>query len=295
MPSVHAQIVQARLLADSTHFVIGDPLHLRVVVNTPLGTDVQFPSLDSVLVKNNIELLGQDAATVNPRDQKEAHVLHFRVTAWDEDEYEIPSFPIEYQINQQRQYTYTQALTLFAIYPPQVTGDSTYVAPIKPLLVEEATFWDYLRRGVNWWLVGGILGALIIASAIYLFLRYRKKQVLQKAQNPADIARRRLKELAEKKYIEKKQYKAYHSAISFIIRDYLQHRFALPARPIPHKEWLDKVKPHQVPSDLQSTLSEVLETADLVKFAKATPLQSANTLAFSFTEQLIQRTEDAAQ
>jgi hypothetical protein len=147
-----------------------------------------------------------------------------------------------------------------------------------------------------------ILGVLIIIFAVllilgfggwFLYKRYSKKGPAIPAEKilPAHvIAFRELDRLKEEKLWQNGNIKAYYSRLSDIAREYLERRFGFPAMEYVTNETIlafKKSMPHE--EMLTEMLQGILETSDLVKFAKATPLpvenQGSIDNAYLFVEQ----------
>ena len=93
--------------------------------------------------------------------------------------------------------------------------------------------------------------------------------------------------MLDAKLIEDKRFADYHGGISSIVRAYLHNRFGLKTLESTTPEVLRIVNSEHLPDHLQKEMKEVLETADLVKFAKASPLDSANQFAIDFIKKMI--------
>lgn len=88
---------------------------------------------------------------------------------------------------------------------------------------------------------------------------------------PAEIARERLAALRASGLLALGQYKNYYSDLTEITRRYLEGRFALEAMDRTTSELMRILKAKQFPRQDMSLLREILERADLAKFAKARP------------------------
>ena len=82
----------------------------------------------------------------------------------------------------------------------------------------------------------------------------------------------------------------FHSQISFIIRSFLKSHYNINALELPTQDILTILAQTDFPNFMQKDLAEVLETADLVKFAKASPLPAAQSFAANFVKRLINNT-----
>ena len=155
------------------------------------------------------------------------------------------------------------------VYLPQelqkLLQDSITVAPIKPIIDEPLQFEDFRLLLIS-------LGILLLAVALVYITRKRKKaQSIEEKEEivlPAhEIAFEKLSELRSKELWQKGKIKAYQSELTFIIREYLENRYEINALELTTDEILRKI-----PSDIDDQkLRNILQIADMVKFAKANP------------------------
>lgn len=163
----------------------------------------------------------------------------------------------------------TQAARVMVILPPEIQKamqDSIGIAPIKPIIEESMTLEDYKYFFI-------VLG-LILASFIgYYFLVVKKKRN-QIEPIPVEIyipphvtALEKLSQLKDKQLWQQGKIKEYQSELTFIIREYLEKRYHFSALEMTTGEIL-KAVPEEVN---RLELKNILQIADLVKFAKASP------------------------
>ena len=131
------------------------------------------------------------------------------------------------------------------------------------------------------------MGILIIFGVIY-YLRKRKKaepvfQILTKPRLlPHEIALAEFEKLRMRKLWQEGRIKEYHSEITDILRKYFESRFGIMALEMTSMEILDAVRSQNaMTSDTTGRLSDILTTADLVKFAKMRPLPTENDLCLN--------------
>ena len=70
--------------------------------------------------------------------------------------------------------------------------------------------------------------------------------------------------------------KEYHSSITEIVRRYFEARFEMPAMELPTSDALDLLRQKTDSEPIIDTTHNFLTNADMVKFAKFTPLNSVN-------------------
>ena len=148
------------------------------------------------------------------------------------------------------------------------------------------------------YIVGGIVLLLLIIAAIYFFRRSKKKKPIvverPKPKEPAHIwARKELKILEEEKRWQHDEIKIYYSRLSDILRLYLEYRYNWFALESTTEEIIDNISSYSISEEAKGKLMMILEQADLVKFAKMTPLPDINIKAMENGFRFIDLTEQA--
>lgn len=91
--------------------------------------------------------------------------------------------------------------------------------------------------------------------------------------------------------MEREEWAEFHTGISWIIRSYLRLRFRVRALEATTNQLLDRLNYEHLEQSLLLELREVLETADLVKYAKASPLAAANDFSLKFIHKMLEYVE----
>jgi len=172
------------------------------------------------------------------------------------------------------QYPYSGVSQIF-VSPPfdlaELESDSIDIADIKPIIIEEKNITDYYHWFI---LAAGILGIALIWFLITR-LKNNDRGIEQKeiaVIQPAHvIALDRLHDLKEAELWQKGQIKEYQSKLTFAIREYLENRYDIQALESTTDEIAKELRTHNFQSEDEIALKEILQVADLVKFAKATP------------------------
>jgi hypothetical protein len=122
------------------------------------------------------------------------------------------------------------------------------------------------------WVFAGLVVAAIIAAGIYFWLRRKKKNLPVLPSVPAippwEKALNALQKAGEEKLWTTGKEKAYHTAVSDTLRTYIEEQFQLPALESTTGDILRMCARHPVISEQESVLRQILQAADLVKFAK---------------------------
>ena len=173
----------------------------------------------------------------------------------------------------------------------QVLLDTTLVSspdirPVKDIVREGVKWYDYL---IYLWI---LLGVALIAALIYAWKVWRKRhdkpvEVIQAIRSPEEVAYEKLRKLRDAEMWQAGQIKAYQSELTFILREYLQKKFAFPALEQPSSDIVRQLSQITKDHDWIAQVRQILEIADLVKFAKGDPGPSFHEEALERTTKLI--------
>jgi hypothetical protein len=195
---------------------------------------------------------------------------HFLITAFDSGFYAIPPVLFAYKMPGDTSIFHIETdPILLSVYTVDV--DTTMaIKPIKAPLKVPITFMEILPYLIIYVLLG------ILIPGWYYF-RKRKKTpegiIIRKPKVPPHItALESLKRLKREKLWQSGKIKEYHSLLTEIVRIYIEDRFHIPAIEMTTPEILDGISKLSLRDELVIELSNILELADLVKFAKAQPL-----------------------
>ncbi len=257
--SIQAQVsFQCRV--DSNKMLIGDQRQLLLQVQTS-----QQMVIDSIDFSSWNELGVELIQRPNwPRSISGTMIDELTIGVFDTGYIKLPPLPLHYQAQGLTDTVHSNDLVLEVA---GITVDSTGLAPIKPILKEPLSL-----RDVWPYLVALLVGSLIIG---WVFLRKKKSlpepEVIPIKEPPHEIALRRLNLLDQKKLWQQGKIKEYQSELTYIIRSYLEDRYGIPALESTTTEILDAFQKQNLAERLRRDLEEILNIADLIKFAKARP------------------------
>lgn len=164
---------------------------------------------------------------------------------------------------------------LFVLPPKGVApADTTQILmPIKPILSEGKTWEDFV------WLGYLLAFLLTLALVFYMIVRGRRKtEFIEEEEEiiirPAHIVSlEKLESLKTKELWQQGKIKEYQSELTYIIREYLENRFGVQALESTTDEIVKDLKGGEFNPQHEESLKEILQIADLVKFAKAKPTE----------------------
>ena len=247
---------------DTTFIRIGEQIHLKISVNET--ANVVFPKLqlDSLGKVEVVEAMPTD--TLKDRLEK-----RYLLTSFDSGVYVIPQQTV--LVNNVKFLTDSLMVNVATV---KVDTTKQKMFPIKAIQREPKTFDDF--KYLFWWLIPIFI---IIAIILHFVLRKKiKKEVPKVVVAPIQEALLRLKELDEKHLLEQNKIKIYYSELTDIVRTYIEKDINIPALESTTNELIETIQDFNESSKLGISketikqLKEVLQSADLVKFAKSAPI-----------------------
>lgn len=266
-PELQAQTVSAAL--STNEILIGDQIKMELDFSYPNGMNLELVDLSVLEKTEGIEVL--KVYPVDTVPSNEGNLLHqtLILTSFDSGQYLLPQIPVRFLKGEQRQTLNTNSLLLI-VKPYPVSQDTVQLQPIKPIVAEPKTIEDYLSI-----LIG--VGAVVLLGFLGYFF-YRRKQNKEAPEPvvvkrpPFEVAMEKIESLRAEKLWQQNQIKAYQSELTFILREYLEERFHLKALESTSDEIIeDLTRLDEIGEDWRTELTKILQTADLVKFAKAIP------------------------
>jgi hypothetical protein len=256
-----AQEVSASV--DTTTIKIGEQITYKLAVETNREDLVVFPEGQSFSPLEMIEALAIDTSEISDRYRL---TREYALTQFDSGSYTIPRQRV--LINDREFRTDS-----FQVVVNDVVVDTTKqkMFPIKPAVEVPPAF------GVPAWL-WWLLGLALLAGVIYLLYRSRKKRKeAAKQLPPYERALFELKQLDDSRLLEQREIKEYYSQLSAAVRRYLDGEVYDHALESTTNELITYLEAERDKGKLKlenttiSRLKEILERADLAKFANSKP------------------------
>lgn len=188
---------------------------------------------------------------------------------------------------------YSEVTTLKVLEPdmPQLMRDSLIINPMEGTVSIPARWYDY----IPWWWYWVIIGGAALALIVVIIILYKKNGPgllpHRKVVPPYDLAVNRLQKLRARKLAENGQDKEYYTELTDILREYLQGRFGISAREMTSRQIIEAVVENAETSPYGEEFTQLLETADFVKFAKVRALPDENTRSFSTVQNFVEKTK----
>ncbi len=256
-------------LLDTNSILIGEQVNFTI--SNSITETNSWPTYTKLLIEG-IEIIKEGKIdTINDIISQ-----NFIITSWDSGSYYIPE--ISFSENSKTEGLLLNVQSVF------LEDDEKLKDIKKPL-----------QAPINWspWLFGILIAALVI----YLFREhlFKIKEKIKKREPkiiiPADIiALEQLTAIENAKIWQAGRIKEYHSKISEIIRRYTENRFDFIALELATDEIISQLK-HKVDNQQLSSITILLQRADLAKFAKSKPTGDENQESMQLAKDFIHETK----
>ncbi len=274
---------------DSTTIKIGEQINFEINVEADTTALVTFPEGQTFAP---LEVF--DFSEIDTFKNKDRYTLikKYALTQFDSGNYRLPRQQV--LINQKAFFTDSLDIRV-----NDVVVDTTKqkMFDIKDIVVVDKSYGGWLKY------LYGILGLLAIAGGLLYWFVFRKKPLTDEEKvallPPFDRAMLELKKLEESRYLIQSEYKQYYSELTDIVRSYLEEDVNISALESTTEELIDKLEMLKDGGNLEidketiRQFKSVLQTADLVKFAKSKPETKVAEIDRQLIEQIVIRTKEA--
>ena len=250
--------------SDTTNIRIGEQFLFQILVKDT--ANVIFPekleNLTSLEIVENIKI----------DTFKNSLIKKYLMTGFDSGAFYIPSQQI---FIKNRAFITDSILINVATIAIDTTKQKMF--PIKAIQNEPLVYDDF-KPYIIW-----LLLALLLIGAVIYYLVTRKKPTITEEEGiavlaPFEEAIEKLQELDNKLLWQNNEIKKYYSELTEIVRAYIEKELKIPALEITTHELVailsdfNKAKTIDASKETIKKLNALLQEADLVKFAKSTPL-----------------------
>lgn len=257
------------------------------------GTVFGFPQIKDTLMTNIriVENWRMDTLKVKKQKKSQPSLLNLRggitVTSFDEGIYFLPPLAV--------QRVSRDGVIDTLVFDPQKLE-------IKTMPVDTATFTPHDIKGqmtypvtfkeVAPWVAGGLVLAGFVALAVWLIVRYRRRNDPEYIHKdpPHIVALRKLDKFrGNAMWVPEKQ-KAFYSGITDALREYISERYGISAMEMTTAEIFEDMKVTDAPKELLDELKDLFERADFVKFAKFVASDEDNAAALPMAVRFVTST-----
>lgn len=269
------QLIRVESLVSRDSLLIGEQIDYILRIDADRELEFILPAIQDTL-SSTLEVISRfpaDTAVVEGRTVVEQR---FTITGFEAGSQIVPSQEVLYRRGGSLDTARSMPLIINLYDPPVDT--TQLIKPIKPPINTPLSFREVLP-----WAAAGLGGLFLVGAAWWFIRRYlrRKKDpegFSSKPMEPAHvIAFRELDRLKKEKLWDRGEVKQYYTRLTEITRHYIEQQYAIPAMESTTEEILHAFSQAN-PDDslLDEILKELLELADLVKFAREDPLPVDN-------------------
>ncbi len=289
--SVSAQEVKVKANLDTSSILIGQQVDLKLSVSIASGKKIVWPLIgDSIAA--GVEVVSKSKIdTVFSTDKKMLDLIQrVRITSFDSGIHVLPFIPFYNSESRDSSSIIAQTESLMLnVQTIQVDTTRAFKDSKGPLGIP-ITFREMLP-----WILGGLGVIAIISFIVYYFIRKKKDKPLlmfsAKPELPPHVAALEdLEKLRMAKLWQSGRVKEYHTALTDIIRIYIERKYQIMAMEMTSDEILSSLKYNKVPNEARSALSDIFVLSDLVKFAKANPLPDEHDISLKKSVEFVKLT-----
>ena len=297
--SALAQGYSAKAKLDSAQILIGDHLNVRLEVTAPTEKPIFIPELnDKILKETNapFDWIANSAFDTIVNNDYYTIKQTITITAFDSGSYVFPAIPVfdgDSQLVAQTNPLFFEVFTI-AVDTTAAIKDIKSMAKM-PFTFHE--FWMYVKE----YALFIVVGLLIIGLIVYAVWRYIKKKRAQKPPpilkpkpkiKPHITALKELEILRKKKLCEQGRAKEYYTELTDIVRKYIDAQWEIGAMEMVTTEILVALKVPEIHAEVLKILEQAFTVADLVKFAKYSPIPTEHDKAFKECREFVERTAE---
>ncbi len=197
------------------------------------------------------------------------------VTSFDEGHYELLPLSVARASGADRIDTLVFASRTLDIFTVPVDTTTYQIHDIKGQIRYPLKFSEVLPY------IGGIILLAVLIFLIWKAVASRRGKGEDAARQdpPYLVALRKLEHYRGDKYWTPEKQKIYYSGITDTLREYIDARYGIDAMEMTTAEIFKDLKSSGVPADLYEEMKTLFETADFVKFAKASASDEENAAA----------------
>lgn len=287
--------VSATLKPDSV--LIGDRFTMEVIVRKDMMQLVGFPSFTKGELVPGIEVTEESPLdTLQTDGRMQTLRKTFTMTSFTAGIYDLERFPVLYGDKNITDTLFSGGKMRITVGEPEL--DTTEKSDIKEIKTPEET--PLLASEISGYVIMTLLLGCILAAAIYTIrkavLKHRRKDngetIVEAAIPPHVRAIHDLEKLHSQKLWQSGKHKQYYTRLTDIIRYYLLGRFGLNAMEMTSEEIINELRDLPLSDTQHSGLSEILRTADLVKFAKFNPDDECNDKTYYAAYYFVENTKE---
>lgn len=281
--------VTAKFVPDSV--MIGDHFYLEVEVEKDIMQLVEFPTFEKGVIAEKMEILLEGGVDTISNDGRRVTLgKKYLLTCFDAGMYRSGRYPLLFAGKNITDTVWSaDSLRLF-VGTFQIDTLTQTIYDSKPTLKV-----PLLLGEVHGYIIAVWLLIVAILAAIYFIRKYIRGKgvagIIPESEPPHVKAIRELEKLHSQKLWQSGKTKQYYTSITDILREYLEQRYSIPAMESTSQEIMSAMEEIGLDNDNRQRLSEILLTADYVKFAKHIPGEERNEASYNSAYYFVEETK----
>ena len=279
-----AQEISVTASTDTTDYMIGDQIQYSLFIKMNKDVYIINPFFRDSL--KNIDVLEISDPVAEENEDGKSVKYNYVLSRFDSAQVTIPPIKIEYRTKADSalKFVLSNAVT-FNVHRMNVAMEEE-IKDIKPPI----RLFDYL------FIIYILIVIIVLVIGYFIYRKYFKNKPQTEIKPIAEkiplhqLTLRKLEQLDKEELWQKGFVKDYHSKITDIIREYFEKQFGLPALERTTTESLKLLSKHPQGIKVLDISSQFLSNADLVKFAKFTPLENVNREMMTQAKDIVKKT-----
>ena len=258
---------------DSLQLLIGEQAKVELEVSLNANQKLQLPLFSDTLVKGVeiLEIAKPDTQMLNA-GKRMLVKQEYTITSFDSALYYLP--PFEVLVDDMPYRSKALALKVYSV-PVDTLNPDQFFGPKS--IREVSIIWEDIST--IFWLT--LLMVALGGLGYYLYKRFKdNKPIIRKVKvepklPPHTLALQEIERIKGDKSLRIADPKTYYTELTDVLRTYMAERFGFNAMEMTSGEIIDKLLETNDKDSIRE-LKYLFETADLVKFAKHSPLMNEN-------------------
>lgn len=276
---------------DRDSVAIGDRVTLSVTVDKDVMQVVAFPEVDTEKAQGIIEVV--ESAPVDTVEQNGRRIRlakRYTLTSFDAGNYRVGGYPVLYIDKNIVDTLYSADTLVLRVATFEIDTATMTIHDIRPVKHIPVKFGEWAG-----WAALGVLGLVVLAALIWVIVRLISKKPVfgreKPAEPPHERAIRELNELVHQKLWQNGRHKQYYTRLADILREYLNGRYGVGAMEMTTDEIIAEIRTLELDAKQQEMITELLQTADFVKFAKHAPDAEQNESLYTGVYYFVENTK----
>lgn len=278
-------------MPNSDKLKIGEQTDVKLSIDLLPESKIQFPSIGDTLT-NTVEVIKKsEVDTAFDQGPTGKLIQRVTVTSFDTGYHAVP--PLSFIIDGD-----TVESEPFLLQVENVEVDTTkFVKDIKDVYQVDVNWKDYVAAYWPWG--AGAVGIIALAVVGFLFYRRWKKQQDEKPEEPSgpiepvlpahQWALEELKVVEREELWQQGMVKSYYVRITDVVREFIERRFQVQAHELTTNEIIRNLRLSSAEPESISSLRNMLQLADLVKFAKFTPGEAEHSRVLMLARDFVEK------